>query len=269
MSGSRDPTHETMTCADARDAISARLDGELHGDEAVRLDHHLGACADCAAYAARLTGLNRVLPSELSDDRDTAAIWSRVQTVIDTGQKVAEAHREPSRRRLLRFAIAASVVTVAGGTGLAYLADDPAPDLIAETVNDYLTFQASGGKLHVSGPGYGPVAAWLRERVDFQFALSRTAPSGSELVGGRLCSFLGRRLVFLHFRAGEDDVALYIMRDEDLELQAARSRTAGGRALLTRDLRGLNSAAWQRAGLIYVVVGTMPEDEIIRFAAQV
>src|SRR6266852_1754459 len=38
-------------CAQAREAASARLDCELSELEAVRLDVHLRACAECRAYA--------------------------------------------------------------------------------------------------------------------------------------------------------------------------------------------------------------------------
>jgi predicted anti-sigma-YlaC factor YlaD len=38
-------------CSRAREAASARLDGELSELEAVQLDGHLGRCAACAEYA--------------------------------------------------------------------------------------------------------------------------------------------------------------------------------------------------------------------------
>jgi predicted anti-sigma-YlaC factor YlaD len=41
-------------CAQAREAVSARLDCELSELEAARLDTHLRACAECRAYSGEL-----------------------------------------------------------------------------------------------------------------------------------------------------------------------------------------------------------------------
>lgn len=42
-------------CARAREAASARLDGELSEHELAQLDVHLAICAECANYAALIT----------------------------------------------------------------------------------------------------------------------------------------------------------------------------------------------------------------------
>jgi len=41
-------------CAQAREGVSARLDGELSEHENARLDMHLRGCAECRAYAAEV-----------------------------------------------------------------------------------------------------------------------------------------------------------------------------------------------------------------------
>lgn len=54
-------------CMRAREAVSARLDGELSELDAVRLDAHLRACAECREYAdqaALLTAELRAAPLE-------------------------------------------------------------------------------------------------------------------------------------------------------------------------------------------------------------
>lgn len=261
-----------LTCEQAQEAVSAAMDGELAAADRQALDRHLQGCEACAAYAEQLSYLQSALPGQLSDDTDTAAIWDRVQTVIDAGERAAEAHqagiRNP-RRRFLKAGLAASLAMVAGGAGLYGLMVTPPQDVIAETVNDYLTFRASGKKLHILDSRHETVAGWLAQRVDFDVALRNGAPLDFQLLGGRLCSFLGRRLVFLHFTKSDYETSLYVMRDDGLTLPAPANRSAGGRALLTRNLRGVTSAAWQQSGLIYVVVANMDEDALIAFAAQV
>jgi predicted anti-sigma-YlaC factor YlaD len=48
-------------CFQARGAVSARLDGPLSELDAVRLDAHLEACADCRAYAAEIGAFSALL----------------------------------------------------------------------------------------------------------------------------------------------------------------------------------------------------------------
>ncbi|SRR6266496_2977129 len=44
-------------CTSAREAASARLDGELSEFEAARLDVHLGSCRECRTYAEGITAI--------------------------------------------------------------------------------------------------------------------------------------------------------------------------------------------------------------------
>jgi predicted anti-sigma-YlaC factor YlaD len=53
--------HWGMRCDVAREALSARLDGELPQLEEAALDAHLETCASCRAYAPTLAGLHRNL----------------------------------------------------------------------------------------------------------------------------------------------------------------------------------------------------------------
>lgn len=48
-------------CMQAREALSARLDGELGELDGARLDAHLRVCAECRAYAARAAGATEAL----------------------------------------------------------------------------------------------------------------------------------------------------------------------------------------------------------------
>jgi predicted anti-sigma-YlaC factor YlaD len=59
--------HTYMGCAECRDAISARLDGEDLPGEAEAVDAHVAACHDCADYlerAARVTRVSRMQVAE-------------------------------------------------------------------------------------------------------------------------------------------------------------------------------------------------------------
>jgi predicted anti-sigma-YlaC factor YlaD len=82
-------------CLNAREAASARADGELSSFDAVRLDAHLRGCPDCRAFAGSLSGLTLLLGG------------------ADLEQPSAPVFVQRSRRPLLRMNAAAAAVTIA------------------------------------------------------------------------------------------------------------------------------------------------------------
>lgn len=59
-----------MDCTRWREALSARIDGEVTGVSSVELDHHLARCAGCREYEERALSLNRavrVAPAAVPD----------------------------------------------------------------------------------------------------------------------------------------------------------------------------------------------------------
>lgn len=47
--------YRSVNCDVARDALSARIDGERESVPAIRVDEHLGGCADCRVWFERVT----------------------------------------------------------------------------------------------------------------------------------------------------------------------------------------------------------------------
>jgi predicted anti-sigma-YlaC factor YlaD len=88
-------------CAQAREAASARLDGELPELDAARLDVHLRACAECRAYAAEIETITvglRAVPLE----------WPEIRVIM------------PRRRRFPVQAAAAAAVVLAAIAGSSF-----------------------------------------------------------------------------------------------------------------------------------------------------
>ena len=280
MSEDRTDTREPMDCAAAREALSAALDGELGAAERARLDRHLRGCAGCAGYARQLPDLNAMLHTELSDDSDADALFARVRAALDAedAARSSETAAAPAndrgapvtRRRLLAGGgIAAALLLGVGGAGLYRARDAGATEVVAETVNDFLTFRASGRKLHVAGAAPDEVRRWLAERVNFDIPMGIAPPPGFELTGGRLCAFLNRRLVFLHYEMGPHGVSLYVMNEEGLELPTRQRRRAGTRQVAATSLKGVTNVAWRDEGLVFVVVSDLGEPEVLDFVARI
>jgi predicted anti-sigma-YlaC factor YlaD len=94
-------------CMSAREAASARLDGEVSELDTARLDAHLFACPACRAYASAIAGVAAEL---------RAAPLERPSVELD----VAPPGITPLRRRMPVAAAGAAVALVAAVTGISF-----------------------------------------------------------------------------------------------------------------------------------------------------
>jgi predicted anti-sigma-YlaC factor YlaD len=85
----------TTECEEAREAASARLDGELSPFEDARLEAHLRGCGECRAFAASLAGAASLLRG------------------ADLARPAAPLFLPRRRRPALRLSAAAAAVVVA------------------------------------------------------------------------------------------------------------------------------------------------------------
>jgi predicted anti-sigma-YlaC factor YlaD len=89
-------------CMQAREAVSARLDGELSELETQRLEGHLGGCPSCREFAAEAAGLARMLRGAALEAAPTELF-------------------APRRRRVgMPLAAAAATLLIAAATGSSF-----------------------------------------------------------------------------------------------------------------------------------------------------
>ena len=96
-----------MRCDDCREAISARLDGELGPSESRRVEVHLARCAACARFEERAAALTRAARMRVAET---------APDLVDTVLGVADTMPMPDEggvRSVLRMAL--------GGAGVAQL----------------------------------------------------------------------------------------------------------------------------------------------------
>lgn len=92
-------------CMQAREAVSARLDGELTELDGARLDAHLRICAECLAYAADVSGATAHLRAADLEPAPAGLFAPRVR----------------QRRVAAPFAAAAASLVIAAATGASFL----------------------------------------------------------------------------------------------------------------------------------------------------
>jgi predicted anti-sigma-YlaC factor YlaD len=97
-----------MPCPSAREAISARLDGEPLGMPAAELDDHLARCAACTAWAdaaARMTRRARLTTAPVMPDL-TAAVLGALPRELPGVAAAARARLVDAGVRLVLLAVA-------------------------------------------------------------------------------------------------------------------------------------------------------------------
>lgn len=257
-----------LQCGEAREALSAMLDGAVDGAEEAAVRRHLEHCISCSAYELSLHELDAQMHHHLTGRCDEDAIWARVQAGMEAYGDAPQPRPATAPRRSLagsvsRWAAAAVVVIglALGGWQLLW-SGEADPSILAATKQDFIKFQSNGGVLDLAAAHPDAVLSWMAARVDFSLPERLAGPAGLKIAGGRLCSFLDRKLAFFSFSAASEDVGLYVTSAEGLEVPARDSLVA-----VAHD-DGLAAVSWYSDGLAYVAVSSLPVGDLTALAEQ-
>ena len=253
-----------LLCEEVREALSGMIDGDprSHEDEAVA--RHLEHCTACAVFRAEIDALDRSLKEHLDHTVDSDRIWARVTDAIAGVPVAGRPHmaRGHRRRNFLRLGAAtALVLTVPVGGLLWSRAMNRRQSFLAGVGEDFTDFLQGGGILDVRASHPRVVRRWVEPRVEFELPSGVSGPDGAQLAGARLCSILGRKLVFLAYRSGSQDMGLYVTPASGLGFSES------DRFSVTSRDGGLTTATWQQNGLGYVVVSNALLSDLEPFIA--
>lgn len=263
-----------LECGQVRERLSPLLDGEASPSEAAAVGAHLDECVDCAVHFHELRLLHTRLGEELTDACDEEQIWERVEWAIAAHETSLEEHApisQPEARRPVRSAwhwaapaLAAMLLigVIFGGQNLLWRNGHSSLPVVTETVRDFETFRLRGSLLDVTASEPGAVRKWMAAKIDFQLPENVGPPAGFKVAGGRLCSFLNRRLAFFHYKSGPSAMSLYVMKASGLSLPQ------GGAFDTTQSNNKLTTVTWRQGDLAYVVVSDLPANDVTAFASQ-
>ena len=180
-------------------------------------------------------------------------------------QRLAQSLRalsSPIRGALLGrgAAIAATVLTVS--LAITFLVPHTA-ELSDVPLKELQAFIDSNRAVDVATDDPARVRAWLAVRVDFAPPPVATGGAGIELIGGRLCLFSDRRVASYMYRVHGRLLSIYIMSADGLSLTGNNRIERAGRTLTLTQEGRLSQASWTENGLIYSVVGELPEVALV------
>lgn len=249
-------------CDEVREGLSAMIDGEAGDKEVVELRRHLRECRHCEAHFEALSILHIRLREELVDSADTEAVWEKVSEGLDIEdlrlhKQKTQSRRQAFTRRWAPMAAAAMLlVAVFMGTSNIWKPDVGMLPVVTETNRDYETYRVSGRPLDVSAARPAEVKQWMAAKLDFALPANMSGPAGFKLAGGRLCSFLNRRLAFFQYERGDVGLSLYVMKGAGLKLPRGDGLTT------ISAQQGFTTVVWRQDDLVYLLVSELPEQEV-------
>lgn len=166
------------------------------------------------------------------------------------------------------MAIAASLlIMMALPAGLTWQRMNQANSIIAAPIHDFSTYRDSGRNLDVTSQDPTTIRSWFASRLTFEAPKLEAEVAGFELVGGRLCWLLERRLSAFSYRRGDQSLAVYVMTAHDIALPSSTYDPELGISLSTHEVDGLRTMIWQKGELVYTVVSDIPKQDMSIFLA--
>jgi anti-sigma factor RsiW len=251
-----------MRCEEARQLLSASLDGELGEDRRTDVEAHLRGCARCqeasAAWRHMRRGLTAVgrepVPVDLAP-----RIRARLATEDATGAAAGRPWWPPAihtkARRVAAMLIVAGASALAGWQLGRHSSDQLAieHDVLAAHVRSLL----QANPIEVASSSTHSVKPWFTGRIEFAPTVKDLSGEGFALTGGRVEYVGGRRIAALVYKRRLHVINIMMWPADGKERLAPR-------AVL---LRGYNAVTWSSAGMTYWAISDLNSSELAELAA--
>ena len=259
-----------MPCDKITFQLEAFVDGECGADDRKMVSDHLESCVTCRQRADELRALSSTLSSGLSEVRAPDDLWGRIAAQLP---EMLDNHR-PSKveawfkKPVWQMAVAASLlVMLALPAGLAWQWTHQDNSLIAAPIQDFSTYRDSGRSLDIASRDPEIIHGWFTSKLTFEAPRLKAKVAGFDLVGGRLCWLLERRLSAFAYQRGGQTVSLYVMTAHDLTVPSGTFDPELGISLSSHKVDGFRAMIWRANDLVYTVVSDISKQDMSIFIA--
>lgn len=215
-------------------AFAARLDpyldGELAAAEAVELEAHLRACAECAGLERRRRALRAALQAGLPRFPTPDGLRARLRAALRAQADRPVRYHVPWRP----LAVAAALVVVAVGSYQLALRRTAADTLADEVLASHVRSLMPGHLSDVASSDQHTVKPWFAGKLDFSPPVADFAGRGFPLLGGRLDYVGGRSVAALVYGRRRHIINVFVSPASPASLAAPRTVTRQGYHLLHR-----------------------------------
>jgi mycothiol system anti-sigma-R factor len=258
-----------MECEEARFGLYALLDNELDIATNLEVLSHLEGCASCQRELELDARLKALVQEQLSTHVPPPELWGKVMQRIERETEGARPSWPVFGRRWPRarlFQAAAAAVMVLFALSFVFIAQRDGPVvLLDELVTDHLRSVAKEG-----GPADVPLAdpreilAYFRAQVPPSLPVPLIRYEGARLLGGSFCRLGHTKGLRFTYQVGPGEtVSLYQLDRSD---QVPLPQSASGRLYISRP-QGPGIVLWGDGGLLYALVGELPQQDLQRLAS--
>lgn len=250
-----------MNCDDVRNAVYVFLDGEFAATEEEAFESHLTACSPCTELVQQEAAFLCRVKDGLKTPEAPAELRGRIQAALESTPPAAHSSVWETRRgrswwRVLGWSAAPAAAGLATVLLLAY----QAPEASSEH---------GVAARHAVAAHRTPLPAEIRGSADavqsyvqnsVNFAASEPLPRrpGLELIGARLTQVNGEPAVIYQYRLGQERLSVLQTTVHPRRRHAPRTYRLG-------HVSGYGVVTFQTRGVTHAVVGSMPDDQLVRF----
>lgn len=264
-----------MICTDAREYLFAFLDNELDAHLSIEVQRHLEHCPKCAQQAEIEREIGKHLTVELqgvsaAPPLDEAA----VESILALRPAAAFTARSVfSPRRVLQLsglaASAALVLLVWSAWRDSTLVNRDEASLAELLVGDYEHFLETGGRVQLASADAGEVSTWLRGQTGLEVSIAAMSGHRCKLVGARKCTLSGRPAAFVLYDMAGTSVSLVATDAAVADLGTMKRAEGHGDEVWVDHCQGHTIVAKRQGKLVYAVVSTLPQNDLIHFIESV
>ena len=258
-----------MRCAEIDNLIHAYLDGELVGEEASSVEHHVGGCADCRERVAFQTHFKADLRAKLRSRFARPEPPPRLLAAVRAGLDQADLRR--GWRQAAPAGALLAVASLALVVGLSSRGDSA---IVEEAIQGHV----KNLPIEVGGPSATDeeIRAWMQDKVPVpvrpplrRVVLTIRTPDGAvpddvALVGARMYHLRNRDAGQIRYRVGRSPVSVFVFDPSGFDFSASQRRTVGGRDIYLTEERGYSVALYRDRGVGYAVTSDLAPEELMR-----
>jgi anti-sigma factor (TIGR02949 family) len=241
-----------MQCSEAREHVSAYIDGEVARGDDHAIKAHVAACPACAELAGDYRRISRELASGY--ERAPADLEDKIRARLDAEDSAPAARWYADWRRWARQA--AVVVVAAGLSALLTwqwtLSSAQNAGLEREVVAAHVRSLLQENTTQVASSDRHTVKPWFNGRLDFAPAVKDLAAEGYPLIGGRLDLIGDRRIAVVVYKRRHHVINVFMWPSAGAE--AANPRLSA--------VKGYNALTWTAGGIAYWAVSDLNAPEL-------
>ena len=243
-----------MQCSNAREFVSAFIDGELPGDIAKGAAAHIETCPSCGKLAGDYRVIGRQVASGYAQPPSDLADKIRKHIAAESA-----AQRPPRLRSLLLWAAALLLTCGLSAFATWYLTHqaEMRGRLQNEIVANHVRSLMQDKPVQIASSERHPVKPWFGGKIDFSPNVKDLAAQGFPLVGARVDYVGGRRVAVLVYMRRLHVINVFLW-------PSAGDSSGGPQAI---SIKGYNSVVWTNDDMTQWAVSDLNLPELKQFQA--